>query len=98
MTLQDEYVESTNPSLQSRVQMSTLSAAQAISTEAVDTPNHANRISLAQQVVRSPDALRVGFTNLLCAEGITSQSTDAEIDTMVSSVWNTMAGQPPAPV
>jgi len=97
MTLQDQFAESTNPALQARVQMADLSAAQAISTEATDTPNHANRISLAQQVARSPDGYKGAFTNMLCAEGITSASTDEEISSMVSAVWNTMAGQPPLP-
>jgi len=97
MTLQDQFAETTNPALQSRVQMATLSAAQAISSEAASTPNHQNRINLAQNVARSPDGFKVPFTNLLCAEGITSQSTDAEINNMVSAVWDTMAGPPPPP-
>lgn len=33
MSLQDEYIASTDPALQSRVQMATLTAAQYISTE-----------------------------------------------------------------
>jgi hypothetical protein len=97
MTLQDEYAESTSPALQARVQMAALAAAQAISTEAVDTPNHYNRVQLAQQVARSPQQFTQPFTSLCCSEGITSQSTDAEISTMVSSIWNTMAGQPVTP-
>jgi hypothetical protein len=97
MSLQDEYVESTNPSLQSRVQMSMVSAAQNISTEPADTANHYNRVQLAQQVARSPTMFMQPFTTLVCAEGVTSQSTDEEISSMVSAVWNTMAGSP-APV
>jgi hypothetical protein len=95
MTLQDQYAESSNPALQGRVQMATASAAQDISNEAADTPNHYNRVQLAQQVARSPQNFTPAFTNLLCAEDITSQSTDAEIESMVSAVWNTMAGPPP---
>jgi len=98
MSLQDEYVESTTPALQSRVQMATLNAAQAISTEDPATDNHQNRTSLAQQVARSPEAFKQPFTSMLCAQGITSQSSDVEINAMVASVWNTMAGIPPAAV
>jgi len=95
MTLQDEFTESTNPSLQARVQMAALAAAQNISTEDPATANHANRVALAQNVARSTDGFRVPFTNMLCAEGITANSTDGDITNMVSAVWNTMAGPPP---
>lgn len=97
MTFQDQFVESTNPSLQSRVQMATVKTAQAIGTEPTDTPNHNNRVSLASQVARSPQSLTSAFTSMLCAEGIISTSTDPEIESMVSAVWNTMAGQPFVP-
>jgi Flp pilus assembly protein TadG len=97
MTLQDQYAETTNPALQARVQMACSSAAQAISTEPTDTANHQNRVNLAQQVARSPDQFKLPFTSMLCAEGITSQSTDDEINSMVSAVWDTMAGPPMPP-
>ena len=95
MTLQDQFIETTNPQLQGRIQMAVAKAAQDISSEAADTPNHASRVALASRVAQSPTAYTGAFTNLLCAEGITNGSTDAEIESMVSAVWNTMAGQPP---
>ena len=94
MTLQDQFTESTAPALKARVQMATAKAAQDISTEAAETPNHAARVGLANQVARSPIALNDAFTTLLCAEGITGESDDASISNMVAAVWNTMAGIP----
>ena len=93
MTLASQFSEAANPTLQGRIQMATASAAQAIASEADTTPNHANRLNLATQVARSPQGYTQPFTNLLCAEGITSQSADADIENMVSAVWDTMAGK-----
>ena len=94
MTLKDQYDETTSQELLQRVQMATVAAAQAISTEADTTPNHLNRVTLANRVANSPSNLASAFTNLCCAEGITSASDDASIESMVSAVWNTMAGAP----
>jgi hypothetical protein len=95
MSFQDQYVEATNPGLQSRVQMATSKTAQQVAAEDPATANHANRTSLATQIARSPSMYTVAFTTLLCGQAITDQSTDEEIASMVSAVWNTMAGQPP---
>jgi len=92
MTLQDQYTETTNPALQARVQMAAASTAQAIGAEAANTPNHANRAQLASRVAQAPGQYTMPFTNMVCAEGITSASTDADIANMISAVWNTMAG------
>jgi hypothetical protein len=98
MTLQDQFSESTAPALQSRVMMAYSKAAQDISSEATDTPNHPARVALANSIARVPESYRVSFTTLLCAEGITGQSADTEISTMVAAVWNTVAGSTPAAV
>ena len=98
MTLQDQFVESTNPALQGRVQMAVAKTSQNVASEAPDTPNHWNRTTLASQIARSPALFTPAFTNLLCGQGITSDSDDAEIENMVSACWNTVAGpEPPAP-
>jgi len=95
MTLQDQFIETTNPQLQGRVQMAAAKTAQNVGSEDPSTPNHAARTALASRVAQTPTAYTGAFTNLLCAEGITQASTDADISNMVSAVWNTMAGQPP---
>ena len=92
MSLQDQYAEATAPALQGRVQMATAKIAEDVGSEDPATPNHANRTSLATQVARSPGAFTQSFTTAVVAQGITSQSTDADISNAVSAVWNTMAG------
>lgn len=92
MSLQDQFVESTNPALQSRVRIAACTTAQAIGSEATDTPNHTARATLATQVSRAPQMYTEAFTSMLCGQGITSASSDADIANMVSAVWNTMAG------
>jgi len=94
MSLADEFTASTDQELIQRVQMAAVSAAQAIASEAESTPNHNNRVALANKVANAPGSYGAPFTTLLCAEGITSASTDADINNMVSATWNTMAGQP----
>jgi hypothetical protein len=69
--------------------------AQEVSSEATSTPNHTARTSLASQVARNPQQFTAPFTTMLCAQGITSASTDADIENMISAVWNTMAGAGP---
>ncbi|HJY24969.1 MAG TPA: hypothetical protein VJ649_04765 [Actinomycetes bacterium] len=96
--LQDQFAESTNPALQGRVQMAAAKAAQDISSEPTQTPNHPMRVSLASQVARSPQMYTHSFTSMLCAQGITNDSTDAEISSMVAAVWDAIAGQPTPPL
>jgi hypothetical protein len=91
-SLTSEYAESTNPTTIARVQMSMAKTAQDISSEPTDTPNHTQRNQLASQVARAPQMMAPAFTTMVCAQGITSASSDADIANMVSAVWNTMAG------
>lgn len=99
MSLQDQYTEAANPLTQQRVQMAAASTAQAIGSEAESTPNHANRAALGAAVSRNPHLYTEAFATMVCAEGITSASTDEEIEGMVSAVWNTMAeGMGPVPI
>lgn len=91
-TLSEEFSESNNPALQERVQMAAVKAGQDISSEAEDTPGHSYRIGLAHSVVQNPTQWRQPFTTSVCAQGVTSQSADADISNTVSAVWNVMAG------
>jgi hypothetical protein len=93
MTLNSQYVEAQQPDLQSRVQQAMLGAAQNIAAADPSEPNHAARSQLATQVSRSPTMFTDPFTALVCSQGITRDSTDTDIETMVSACWNTMAGQ-----
>lgn len=95
-SLASEASEALNPVLQGRVQMAMCKAAQDISSEATTTPGHTQRVQLAQQVARQPAMMMAPFTSMVCAQGITSQSTDADISNMVSAVWDVMAGAAPA--
>ena len=95
--LGNEYTEAQNPTTQARVQMAVSKAAQDISSEAGSTPNHAQRVQLATRVANSPQMMTQPFTTMVCAQGITATSTDADISNMVAAVWNTMAGQPATP-
>jgi hypothetical protein len=97
-SLASEFSEASNPTLQARIQMATAKAAQDISSEAEDTANHQARVNLASAVARNPSMYTSAFTTMLCAQGITNASTDAEISSMVSAVWNTIAGTPIPPL
>lgn len=92
-SLTSEFSEAQNPTTQARVQMATAKAAQDIAASDPASANYAARTALATQVARSPQMYTVPFTNMLCAQGITSASTDAEISTMIAAVWDTMAGK-----
>lgn len=96
MPLTSQFSESQNPTLQARVQMAMCGAAQNIASADPSEPNHANRVNLAQRVSQSPASLTPAFTSMVCSQGITTESTDADISNMVSAVWNTLAGPPPA--
>lgn len=93
-----EFSEAQNPTLQSRVQMAAAKAAQDIAASDPASPNYAARATLATNVSRSPALYTASFTTMLCAQGITSASTDVEISTMIAAVWDTMAGKTFTPV
>ena len=79
-----------------RVSCAVVKAAQAIRNEAGGTPSHAARVRLATQATNSDDAMRVQFTRLMviaAATPVTPSSTDGQLDTAVSDVWNTLAGE-----
>jgi|SRR5215472_230758 len=98
-SLTTEYSESQNPTTVARVQMASAKTAQDVASEDPTTVGHTARVTLATNVARAPTMMAPNFTVMVCAQGITSLSTDADINNMVSAVWNTMAGvisEPPA--
>lgn len=92
MALSDQYQESINPQTIARVSMAMCKAAQDIGASDPASTNYANRTLLATRVSNNPPLYQQPFTTMVCAEGITSASTDAEISVMVAAVWDTMAG------
>jgi hypothetical protein len=97
-SLANQFSEAQNPTTQARVQMAMCSAAQDLGAAPPTDAESQMHTSLATQVARMPQQYTVPFTNMCCAKGITSASTDAEIASMVAAVWNTMAGHPPLPI
>ena len=77
-----------------RVQVAILAAAQAISSEATTTADHANRVALMKAIANGPATYAPIFAALLAAEGVDNTSADTAINTMVSAVWDTVAGVP----
>jgi hypothetical protein len=46
------------------------------------------------RVANNLQMMAPAFTSMVCVQGITSASSDADISNMVSVVWNTIAGHP----
>lgn len=76
-----------------RVTMAVAAAAQSIGAEATTTNDHANRVALAKAASSNPSQWGLPFAVMLAAQGLDQNaSTDAQINNMVSAVWNTIAG------
>lgn len=78
------------PAFQQRVQSSAVLAAENISSEPTNTPNHANRVALSRLVLNSGGGGQ--FPLAIAVQGVDNNSTDAQIDVAVASVWNGIAG------
>ncbi len=91
-TLLSEYQAGNDLTFTQRVQAAMLATAQAISTEATSTANHANRVALMKACVNAPQSYAPLFAQLVASQGTDSSSTDTAISTMVSATWNTLAG------
>lgn len=76
-----------------RVQMAMLATANNLNAEAGATANHANRMALMKAVTNAPVQYAPLFAFLIAAQGIDGTSTDANIQSMISTTWNSMAGQ-----
>jgi len=73
-------------------------AATSIMSETNTTAGHGQRVLLAQKVTIDPDYWKQKFA-FACAGNLTAtlsglSATDAQVDTAVSTVWNTLAGYP----
>lgn len=71
-----------------------VTAAVAIAAEATNTADHVNRVHLAMLVLNSPENYALPFAFALAGQGIDNSSTDAQINNMIASVWNGLAGVP----
>ena len=87
------YGDSQDVDFQKKIRMSMLVQAAAISSEINTTPNHVSRSTLATKVSNSPDTWVQPFSQTACAGGgVVLASTDAQIDTRISAIWNLLAG------
>lgn len=94
MSYNADYSNAQNGTLLQAIQESICSTAIAIQSESVATALHTQRSALALLVLANP----IGWAQLMaygiCANGnVTTGSTDAQIDTRVSAVWNAYAAQ-----
>ena len=93
MAYSSDYSNSQDVTLQSRVRMSMLVQAAAISSEVNTTANHVSRSTLATKVSNSPDTWVQPFSQTACAGGtVTIASIDSVIDARISAVWNLLSG------
>lgn len=90
--LNDAFLEAQNPALQQRVTVAIVYYANTVANEATDTPNHAARQRLAEQIVRQPSMFAQPFTLLVTSQGFNAQGDDGVLRDWVTQVWNTMAG------
>lgn len=92
MTLTSSYTASTDPAFCNRVMVAMVSAGISIQSEAASTPNHALRANYARSVLNQPSQFCPAFALALASQGLDNTSTDAAINSGVSSVWNALAG------
>jgi len=86
------------PSFQSRVRIAAFAAAIAIANEPPATVNYTRRVAFAQTFVQKADVfvLKIAY-GVVADETITDASTDVQLLTRVSAIWNTFAGREEAP-
>lgn len=93
-TLITQYVAATgDKTFIQRVEMAMLATANNLNAEAAGTPNHANRMALMKAVSNDPEGWAPRFALVVAVQQIDTNSTDAQIQAMCSTVWNTLAGQ-----
>lgn len=92
ITYQDRWEYAKQHEVIVQVQQAAVKAAIAVSSEAPETANHANRVAFALLVVRNPE-----HWARVMAFGVVSQLTaanpsDATVDGKVAAIWNAYAG------
>lgn len=97
MALTDSYTIGTNPAFVQRVTVAMLNAAVAITSESTTTADHTNRETLARAALLSPSQYGPMFAlavaaNLALTPATLPGTTDAQVATSVSAVWNGFAG------
>lgn len=97
LTLQQIGDAGTDPTWVSRIKARLLQDAIAITTETILTLDHANRLTLAGNILRDPDKWTNRFTVVVAGQSgpasaaSLSAVTDAQINTAVDSVINSFA-------
>ena len=94
MALIDDYGLSTDNAFIQRVQMALISTALAVQAESVGAANHSQRSAYALRVLADP----AGFARLMAPgftvdTSIVVNSTDAQLETRASAIFNAYAVQ-----
>jgi hypothetical protein len=92
MSLLTQSVAAFDPLLGARLQQQIVTSAIAIASEPSNTPDHANRIALALQVVRNPGGWLAAFQQAVASQGVDNTATDLAIANAVAAVWNAVSG------
>lgn len=80
--------------LHNRIAIAMAKAALAIQAEENSTPEHAGRSTFCLKVLEDPIGYAKKYAHAVCADGaITHASTDGDIDTRISSIWNALCIQ-----
>lgn len=90
MALIDDYnLATADMNFRYRVQMAIVSTALAVQSEATNTANHAARSSFALQVLANPSGWAQVMAPSFTVDGsTTSGSTDTQLETRASAVFN----------
>ena len=92
MTLEEIAAAAIDQMLGVRVEAGIVQSAIEIYNESTTTPGHLARAAYATKVLGNPGAYSGPWLWALASQGMTDQSTDAEILSAISSVWNALAG------
>lgn len=94
MAYVDDYTLTLNGDFQYRVQIALASIAIDIQSEATNTANHAARSLYSIQVLANLPGYAQRMAPAIVADGaIVAESTDAQIKTRCSAVWNAFCVQ-----
>ena len=92
MSLTTQYAAAQDSTFLTLIQAAIVQQAVAITSEAVGTVDHVNRVNLATSILRSPNGYISDFAQAVASQGVDKTATDAVILTTVSAVWNAIAG------
>ena len=98
MSLATQYLAALDSVFLQRVTQAMITAAVAISSELTTTLNHTFRVALAKAVITSNGGAgsinpwSYAFAQALTSQAVDGTATDAAISSMISGVWNAVAG------